>query len=67
METTIRIADRLRRLNDGEFNALRRMVEAGDEPSDESVLAVVCEALADCTEMVEIEGRTARDRRVTRA
>ena len=55
LEMTIRIAARLRGLTAEEFDALRRMIEAGDEPQDEPTLANVCEALADCADLVRDE------------
>lgn len=59
MELTLRVAARLRRLSDDEFDALRSLVEDGTEPQDEAMLASVCEALADTCDMVRVEARTA--------
>lgn len=61
METTVKVAARLRVLDDRQFGALRRMIEDGEEPHDETTLATICEALADCADVVRrAEGRTAR-------
>jgi hypothetical protein len=57
MEQTIRSAARLRQLTDDEFGALRRLIETGEEPQDGPTLAAVCEALADCADVVRAEDR----------
>ena len=52
MDQTIQIAARLRMLDDREFGALRVMLCSGVEPQDERMLAVLCDALADCADLV---------------
>ena len=61
MEQTILVAARLRRLNDDEFDALRLMVVDGVEPPHEQTLGVICDALADCVDVVRAEGRTVQE------
>ena len=56
LETTVRVAARLRRLSDGEFEALVRRVESGDAAVDEATLGRIADALADAA------GEVARER-----
>lgn len=61
MEQTILVAARLRRLTDDEFVALRQMVVDGVEPPHEQTLGVLCDALADCADVVRGDGRTVQE------
>ena len=55
LETTVRVAARLRQLSDGEFGALVRLVDSGDAAVDDATLGRIADALADAAEEVARE------------